>query len=93
MPEQTGSKLTGGSTTGTRPPLGRHPIRAAGHVQLTDRDIEILMWVTRHGVVTLEQIARRFFPTRQGLSAATQRVRKLCTMTPPLLQLSPPVEY
>jgi len=86
MPEQTGSKLTGGSATGTRPPLGRHPIRAAGHIQLTDRDIEILIWVTRHGVVSIAQIARRFFPTPQGLSAATQRVRKLCTMTPPMLR-------
>ena len=86
MAEQTGSQRTGKTATRASPPLGRHPIRAAGHVQLTDRDIEILIWVTRHGVVTLEQIARRFFPTRQGLSAATQRVRKLCTMTPPLLQ-------
>ena len=53
---------------------------------LTDRDIEILRWVARHGVVTTEQIARRFFPTPQGFSAATQRLRKLCTMIQPVLQ-------
>ena len=53
---------------------------------MTERDIEILAWVTRHGVVTVEQIARRFFPTSSGLSAALQRVRKLCVSNPPLLR-------
>jgi len=85
MSEQTGSKRTGEIPKGSRLPLARHPIRATGHVQLTNRDIEILTWVTRHGMVSLAQIARKFFPTPQGLSAATQRVRKLRTMTPPLM--------
>lgn len=29
--------------------------------QLTERDIEILRWITRHGVVTAELVGRRFF--------------------------------
>lgn len=38
-------------------PTGR---RVHGH-QLTDRDLEILRWIARHGVVTAELVGRRFF--------------------------------
>lgn len=55
-------------------------------MQLTERDEEILTWVARHGYVTVDQIARKFFPTKQGTSAAYQRVRKLCDASPPLLK-------
>lgn len=65
---------------------GRLPLRAHGHLEVTERDLEILAWVTRHGIVTVEQIARKFFPTSSGLSAAFQRVRKLATASPPLLR-------
>lgn len=34
--------------------------RVHGH-QITERDIEILRWIARHGVVTAELIGRRFF--------------------------------
>jgi hypothetical protein len=48
---------------------------------LTDRDEEILRWTTRHGVVTVELIGRRFFwrPERKehGKWAAYRRVRAL----------------
>jgi DNA-binding CsgD family transcriptional regulator len=64
----------------------RLPLKAQGHMQLTDRDNDILRWVARHGIVTVDQIARCFFPTPQGKSAAFQRVRKLCNTSPPLLQ-------
>jgi hypothetical protein len=37
-------------------------------------------------MVTVDQIARKFFPTPQGKSAAFQRVRKLCDSRPALLQ-------
>jgi len=62
-----------------------------GHVlgspyEITERDVEILTWVTRHGVVTVVQIASRFCPTSSLLSAALQRVRKLSTASPPLLR-------
>jgi hypothetical protein len=65
---------------------GRMPLRAAGHIQLTERDCDIIIWVARHGIVTVDQIAAKFFPTPHGKSAAFQRVRKLCDAHPPLLQ-------
>lgn len=46
----------------------------------------MLVWVSRHGIVTVDQIASKFFPTPHGKSAAFQRVRKLCDASPPLLQ-------
>jgi len=75
-------------------PAGRSPQPAkrgavAGHrrrlpsrqgPQVTDRDVEILGWIGRHGVVTPAQVARHFF-TRDdgavGLWAAYRRLRKL----------------
>jgi len=51
--------------------------------QLTSRDVEILTWIGRHGVVTPPQVARHFF-TREGGSvgqwAAYRRLRKLEAM-------------
>lgn len=38
-------------------PTGTH---VRGH-QVTDRDVEILRWIARHGVVTAELVGRRFF--------------------------------
>jgi hypothetical protein len=47
---------------------------------ITVRDIEMLAWIGRHGIVTPEQVARRFF-TRDGgalgRGAAYRRLRKL----------------
>lgn len=60
-------------------------LRASGHIQITDRDVEILAWVATHGVVTVAQIARRFFTGTVDDSAAQRRVRKLCQADPPLL--------
>jgi hypothetical protein len=48
--------------------------------QVTDRDIEILAWIGRHGVVTPAQVARRFFARENGNVgqwAAYRRLRKL----------------
>lgn len=86
MSQQRSSQRTGqeGTRSGFDPK--RRALRAAGHMQLTARDYEILTWVARHGIVTVDQIARRFFPTPQGKSACFQRVRKLCDASPPLLQ-------
>jgi len=48
--------------------------------QVTPRDVELLGWMGRHGVVTAEQVARRWF-TREdgsvGQRAAYDRLRKL----------------
>jgi len=63
----------------------RLPYRAAGHVQITPRDIAILEWVATHGIVTVAQIGRHFFPGTSTLSAAQRRIRKLCHADPPLL--------
>lgn len=85
MTPQGSSKHTGGGTpdTRSRDPI---PLRGGGLLWPQVRDDDILEWVARNGIVTLEQIARRHFPTPQGLSACTQRVRKLCSTIPPLLQ-------
>lgn len=66
------------------------PRRPAGHrwtgprvrgPQLTERDWEILQWMTRHGVVTAELVGRRFFwrPHEEdyGKWAAYRRLRAL----------------
>jgi hypothetical protein len=47
---------------------------------LTERDLAILRWTARHGVVTADQIARQFFARDQGdvgSGAAYRRLRKL----------------
>ena len=91
MNEHIGSKRTGDQTgePGSGAPgtgVNRLPLRAHGHMQLTDRDEEIIVWVARHGFVTVDQITAKFFPTPHGKSACFQRVRKLCEASPPLLE-------
>ena len=86
MVEHIGSKRTGDQTGAPGTGVNRLPLRAHGHMQLTDRDVEILVWVARHGIVTVDQITVKFFPTPHGKSACFQRVRKLCDTSPPLLQ-------
>lgn len=73
--------------TGGRTPPGTYvPVAAKSRLQLTDRDIAMLIWITRHGFVTMEQITRRWFPSPHGRSAAYQRVQKLCAAAPPFLE-------
>jgi hypothetical protein len=48
--------------------------------QITDRDIEILKWIGRHGVVTPQQVAYHYFARQDGAVgqwAAYRRLRKL----------------
>lgn len=56
----------------------RHPARQH---QITDRDVEILKWITRHGVVTPDLVAKQFFwraeEKRAGTRAAYQRLAAL----------------
>jgi hypothetical protein len=62
--------------------------------QPTERDEEILRWIARHGVVSPEQIARRFFPRDDGgvaLSAMYVRIRKLEELQ--LLKRHPPIWF
>ncbi|MGH2409355.1 MAG: replication-relaxation family protein [Chloroflexota bacterium] len=42
--------------------------------QVTPRDIEMLQWIGRHGLVTADQLTRKFFA---GKRAAYERIRKL----------------
>lgn len=55
--------------------------RRARGPQITDRDLDILRWITRHGVVTAELVGRRFFWRPQtktyGKWAAYRRLRAL----------------
>jgi hypothetical protein len=47
---------------------------------ITTRDVEMLVWIGRHGIVTPEQVARRFFARdigEPGRGAAYRRLRKL----------------
>jgi hypothetical protein len=47
---------------------------------LTSRDLEMLAWIARHGVVTADQLATRFFGRDSGsvgYGAAYRRLRKL----------------
>jgi hypothetical protein len=79
------SKRTGGTTrgAGSRVVL---PVGTTRRIELTDRDLDILTWVTRHGVVTIEQITRKFFPGSAGFSAAQRRIRKLGEVHPPVIR-------
>lgn len=59
---------------------GRRRLPARRGPQLTDRDVEILTWIGRHGVVTPVQVARHFFTRDDGSVgqwAAYRRLRKL----------------
>ncbi len=67
---------------GARRPNGRRGAgRRARGPELTERDGEILRWMTRHGVVTAELVGRRFFwrPHKNdyGKWAAYRRLRAL----------------
>lgn len=72
----------------TKDGAGRISIRPRGGrahgYQLTDRDIQILRWIARHGVVTTELVGRRFFwrPERNtyGKWAAYNRLTALTDM-------------
>lgn len=67
---------------GARPPRARRRSgRRAHSPEVTERDVEILRWITRHGVVTAELVGRRFF-WRPGVNdygkwAAYRRLRAL----------------
>jgi hypothetical protein len=70
---------------GARRPNGRRRSRRCVRgPELTDRDVDILRWMTTHGVVTTELIGRRFFWRRDrgdyGRWAAYRRVRALQTL-------------
>lgn len=64
-----------------QPEHRRHTGRRARGPQLTERDREILRWMTRHGVVTAELVGRRFFwrpaVNDYGKWAAYRRLRAL----------------
>jgi hypothetical protein len=64
-----------------RPGRSRRTGRRARGPQLTERDREILRWITRHGIVTAELVGRRFFwrsdTKRYGKWAAYRRLRAL----------------
>lgn len=62
------------------------PVGSSQRAELTERDIDILTWITRHGVVTTEQIAKKFFPGTSGFSAAQRRIRKLANTHPPVIR-------
>ena len=54
--------------------------RRAQGLELTARDQDILRWIGRHGMVTVEQVAPRFFAHEggDGKPAAYKRLHKLC---------------
>lgn len=81
-----GTERKSGLRNTTRTAHGVLPVGSARRVELTDRDIEILTWITRHGIVTVEQIARRFFPGTSGIHAAQRRIRKLAAVHPPVIR-------
>src|ERR1700683_4343699 len=67
---------------GGRQPLGRRQSgRRVRGPQLTERDAEIIRWMTRHGLVTAELVGRRFFwrpaVNDYGKWAAYRRLRAL----------------
>lgn len=68
-----------GSIDGEAAPRRSSPARATGPGvrpawQVTDRDLDVLRWMTRHGMVTRAQVATRFFPSQD---MAKKRIRKL----------------
>jgi len=53
--------------------------RASGP-QVTSRDVEMVRWIGRHGIVTVEQVSTKFFAREDGSLgnwAAYRRLRKL----------------
>jgi hypothetical protein len=51
----------------------------AGGTRITNRDIEILAWMGRHGVVTPQQVGRRFF-VHEGAVAQKRAYRRLAKL-------------
>jgi len=51
----------------------------AGGTRITERDVEILTWVGRHGVVTPQQVGRRFF-VHDGQVAQKRAYRRLAKL-------------
>lgn len=81
----TGDTRRAGGGNGPR----HHAVLSTGDHRpfaITPRDLDVLTWVARHGIVTTEQIARQFFPTPSGIVSARRRIRLLCHATPPFLQ-------
>ena len=50
-----------------------------GGTRITDRDVEMLTWMGRHGVVTPQQIGRRFF-IHEGQVAQKRAYRRLAKL-------------
>src|SRR5579884_4165538 len=48
--------------------------------QITQRDREILAWIGRHGIVTAEQVARRFFARDDGATGQRAAYRRLLVL-------------
>ena len=64
-----------GPTPAPRPPrLTAVAGATARRLALTPRDEELVRWVARHGLVSAEQVGRRFFPS---MWAAWRRLRRL----------------
>lgn len=51
----------------------------AGGTRITNRDVEILTWMGRHGVVTPQQVGRRFF-VHEGAVAQKRAYRRLAKL-------------
>jgi len=72
----TTAKTTIASSRQMRPPRTSGPV-------LTPRDLDVLRWVGRHGIVTREHVANRFFgrdSASTGIWAAYRRVRILVNL-------------
>lgn len=70
-------------------PLSRFPKGKTKQVVITDRDMAVLSWITIHGIVTPEQIGRKFFSRKDGtigMWAAYRRLGKLSQVSPPLIE-------
>ena len=69
--------------------LAKFPRGKTKQVVITERDLAVLSWITIHGIVTPEQIGRKFF-TRDdgsiGMWAAYRRLGKLAQVNPPLIE-------
>ena len=78
-------------TRAVKVPLRASPEEKNGpSLQITPRDREVLAWITRHGVVSILQIANRFFVTEAGevsYEGARRRIYKLRNAQPALVQL------
>ena len=48
--------------------------------QITERDREILGWIGRHGIVTAEQVAKKFFERADGATGQRAAYRRLAVL-------------